>query len=273
MDGQEEKPPKIFQIYSTDELFPSNKKTEILSTLKKHKQIDILHFSKRKDEAMKFLNEGNIQKAIEYDNTSYDINRDYSKLIIQNNEILNLFNENLNKNNLQELIKEIINSVQWNEEKIKDKYNEYKNDINNRYKFNQPIDINNTSLYFYNTRIHILFNLLETDNISQFKKKLKKKRNIYNKINIINIIDKNEYPQDKNKLKYLMLILIKADNEEDANYMINSIFSEKENIKECLEEMKNFISNISYNEIEETIFINEISIKKNFILLYQYFLI
>ena len=171
MDGQEEKPPKIFQIYSTDELFPSNKKTEILSTLKKHKQIDILHFSKRKDEAMKFLNEGNIQKAIEYDNTSYEIISNYSKLIIQNNEILNLFNENLNKNNLQELIKEIINSVQWNEEKIKDKYNEYKNDINNRYKFNQPIDINNTSLYFYNTRIHILFSLLESDNISQFKKK------------------------------------------------------------------------------------------------------
>jgi hypothetical protein len=133
---------------------------------------------------MKFLNEGNIQKAIEYDNTSYDINRDYSKLIIQNNEILNLFNENLNKNNLQELIKEIINSVQWNEEKIKDKYNEYKNDINNRYKFNQPIDINNTSLYFYNTRIHILFNLLESDNLLQFKKKLEKKRNIYKKINI-----------------------------------------------------------------------------------------
>ena len=264
MDGQEEKPPKIFQIYSTDELFPSNKKTEILSTLKKHKQIDILHFSKRKDEAMKFLNEGNIQKAIEYDNTSYDINRDYSKLIIQNNEILNLFNENLNKNNLQELIKEIINSVQWNEEKIKDKYNEYKNDINNRYKFNQPIDINNTSLYFYNTRIHILFSLLESDNISQFKKKLEKKRKIYNKINIINIIDKNEYPKVKNKLKYLMLILIKADNEEDANYMINSIFSEKENIKECFEEMKKFISNISYNEIEETIFINEIPIKKKF---------
>ena len=264
MDGQEEKPPKIFQIYSTDELFPSNKKTEILSTLKKHKQIDILHFSKRKDEAMKFLNEGNIQKAIEYDNTSYDINRDYSKLIIQNNEILNLFNENLNKNNLQELIKEIINSVQWNEEKIKDKYNEYKNDINNRYKFNQPIDINNTSLYFYNTRIHILFDLLESDNILHFKKKLKKKRNIYNKINIINIIDKNEYPQDKNKLKYLMLILIKADNEEDANYMINSIFSEKENINECLEEMKNFISNITYNKSGETLFINEIPIKKKF---------
>ena len=58
---------------------------------------------------MKFLNEGNIQKAIEYDNTSYDINRDYSKLIIQNKEILNLFNENLNINNLQKLklIKEI----------------------------------------------------------------------------------------------------------------------------------------------------------------------
>ena len=50
--------------------------------------------------------------------------------------------------------------------------------------------MNNTSLYFYHTRIHILFNLLESDNISQFKKKLKKKRNIYNKINILNIIQK-----------------------------------------------------------------------------------
>ena len=264
MDAQEEKPPKIFQIYSTDELFPSNTKTEISTTLKEHKKIDILNFAKRKEEAIKFLKEGNIQKAIEYDNTSYDINRDYSKLIIKNNEILNLFNENLNKNNLEKLIKEIINSEQWNEEKIKDKYNEYKNDINNRYKFNQPIDINNTSLYFYNTRIHILFSLLESDNISQFKKKLEKKRKIYNKINIINIIDKNEYPKVKNKLKYLMLILIKADNEEDANYMINSIFSEKENIKECLEEMKKFVSNISYNEIEETVYINKIPIKKKF---------
>ena len=263
MRAQEEKPPKIFQIYSTDELFPSNTKTEISTTLKEHKKIDILNFAKRKEEAIKFLKEGDIQKAIEYDNTSYDINLNYSKLI-KNNEILNLFDENLNKNNLEQLIKEIINSEQWNEEKIKDKYNEYKNDINKRYKFNQPIDINNTSLYFYNTRIHILFNLLESDNISQFKKKLEKKRKIYNKINIINIIDKNEYPKDKNKLKYLMLILIKADNEEDANYMINSIFSEKENIKECLEEMKKYVSNISYNEIEETICINEIPIKKKF---------
>ena len=124
--------------------------------------------------------------------------------------------------------------------------------------------MNNISLYFDNTRIHILFSLLESDNISQLKKKLERKRNIYNKINIINIIDKNEYPQDKNKLKYLMLILIKADNEVDAHYMINSIFSEKENIKECLEEMKKFVSNISYNENEETIFINEIPIKKIF---------
>ncbi len=263
MGAQEEKPPKIFQNYSTDELFPSNTKTKILTTLKEYKKIDILNFSKRKEEAIKLLKEGNIQKAIEYDNTSYDINLNYSKLI-KNDEILNLFDENLNKNNLEQLIKEIINSEQWNEEKIKDKYNEYKNDINKRYKFNQPIDINNTSLYFYNTRIHILFDLLESDNILHFKKKLKKKRNIYNKINIINIIDKNEYPQDKNKLKYLMLILIKVDNEVDANYMINSIFSEKENIKECLEEMKKFVSNISYNEIEKTVYINEIPIKKKF---------
>ena len=263
MGAQEEKPPKIFQKYSTDELFPSNTKTEISTTLKEHKKIDILNFAKRKEEAIKFLKEGKIQKAIEYDNTSYDINLNYSKLI-KNNEILNLFDENLNKNNLEQLIKEIINSEQWNEEKIKDKYNEYKNDINNRYKFNQPIDINNTSLYFYNTRIHILFNLLESDNISQFKKKLKKKRNIYNKINIINIIDKNEYPQDKNKLKYLMLVLIKADSEVYANYMINSIFSEKENINECLEEMKNFVSNVTYNKTGETLFINEIAIKKKF---------
>ena len=262
-NNQEEKPPKIFKDYSTDELFPSNTKTKILTTLKEYKKIDILNFSKRKEEAIKLLKEGNIQKAIEYDNTSYDINLNYSKLI-KNNEILNLFDENLNKNNLEKLIKEIINSEQWNEEKIKDKYNEYKNDINNRYKFNQPIDINNTSLYFYNTRIHILFDLLESDNILHFKKKLKKKRNIYNKINIINIIDKNEYPQDKNKLKYLMLILIKADNEVDANYMINSIFSEKENINECLEEMKKFVSNITYNETGETLFINEIPIKKKF---------
>ena len=197
MGAQEEKPPKIFQNYSTDELFPSNTKTEISTTLKEHKKIDILNFAKRKEEAIKFLKERNIQKAIEYDNTSYEIIYYYSKLIIKYNEILNLFDENLNKNNLEQLIKEIINSEQWNEEKIKDKYNEYKNDINKRYKFNQPIDINNKSLYFYNTRIHILFNLLESDNILHIKKKLKKKRNIYNKINIINIIDKNEYPKVK----------------------------------------------------------------------------
>ena len=129
-------------------MFPSNTKTKILTTLKEYKKIDILNFSKRKEEAIKLLKEGNIQKAIEYDNTSYDINLNYSKLI-KNNEILNLFDENLNKNNLEQLIKEIINSEQWNEEKIKDKYNEYKNDINNRYKFNQLIDMNNTSLYFY----------------------------------------------------------------------------------------------------------------------------
>ena len=110
MDAQEEKPPKIFQIYSTDELFPSNTKTEISTTLKEHKKIDILNFAKRKEEAIKFLKERNIQKAIEYDNTSYEIISNYSKLIIKNNEILNLFDENLNKNNLEQLIKEIINS-------------------------------------------------------------------------------------------------------------------------------------------------------------------
>ena len=59
-----------------------------------------------------------------------------------------------------------------------------------------------------------------------------------------------------------MLVLIKADSEVYANYMINSIFSEKENINECLEEMKNFVSNITYNKIGETLFINEIPIKK-----------
>ena len=99
MGGQEEKPPKILPIYSTEELFPSNTKTEILTTLKEYKKIDILNFSKRKEEAIKLLKEGNIQKAIEYDNTSYDINLNYSKLI-KNDEILNLFDENLNKNNL-----------------------------------------------------------------------------------------------------------------------------------------------------------------------------
>ena len=68
-NNQEEKPPKIFKTYSTDELFPSNTKTEILTTLKEYKKIDILNFSKRKEEAIKLLKEGNIQKAIEYDNT------------------------------------------------------------------------------------------------------------------------------------------------------------------------------------------------------------
>ena len=121
-NNQEEKPPKIFKTYSTEELFPSNTKTEILTNLKEYKKIDILNFSKRKEEAIKLLKEGNssshilniytFEEAIEYDNTSFEINCNYSKLIIKNNEILNLFDENLNKNNLEKLIKEIINSEQ-----------------------------------------------------------------------------------------------------------------------------------------------------------------
>ena len=88
-------------------LLPKRIKTFKYSLLdKEYKKIDILNFSKRKEEAIKLLKEGNIEKAIEYDNTSYEINLN-SKSLIKNNEILNLFDENLNKNNLEQLIKEI----------------------------------------------------------------------------------------------------------------------------------------------------------------------
>ena len=94
--NDQEKQPSKFKN-STEELFPLNKKTEIITTIKEYKQIDILDFSKRKEEAKKLFKQGKIQEAIEYDNTSSEINSDYSKLI-ENKEILNLFNENLNKN-------------------------------------------------------------------------------------------------------------------------------------------------------------------------------
>ena len=85
------------------------------------------------------------------------------------------------------LIKDIIHSDKWNESTIINKFNEYKIELKNRFKFNQPINVNDEALFFYKSKIHILIDL-EYDDISKFIKKLKKKRDIYNKIGIINAL-------------------------------------------------------------------------------------
>ena len=222
------KPVKISQGKG---IFKSGIKTEIISEIKEYKEIDILSFRERKNLAKELLNKGteeNIDKALEYDNTSFNIILKNSKQQ-ENFELLQIFDIKISKTQFEILLLDIINSNNWEKETFLKKFNEYKQEINSRFKFNQPLDGDNEALFWYKSKIHILINLIEKDDILHFKKKLQKKRDIYNKIEITKIIENDQYPKDMNKLKLFMIILILVNDEEYASYMFNSICDENYN--------------------------------------------
>ena len=252
------------KVYSGKGIFNSKQKTIITSANKDYKEIDILSFSKRKSKAKELMDkrkdkeEDIIKQALEYDNTLYDI-------IVENKEfknfdkLLSLFKKNESKNQFENLIQDIISSDKWDDLNISKKFYDYKNELDNRIKFNQPIEVNNECLFFYKSKIQILLNLLEMESIGGFKKKLSKKREVYNELEIDNIIKKNDYPKDLQKLKFLMIILIKINNKDIAYFMLNSIYNETEN-KEY------FVNLIKEIEKDKNIRDNSISLGHYFVM-------
>ena len=216
------------KIYSGEGIFISNRKTIIESMNKLYKEIDVLSFEKRRELAKRLIlleTEEAIDKALKYNNVSYEIiskSNEYK----DNHELLLLFNINESKKKFENLIYDIINSVDWDKVTLIKKYNEYKQILNNRIKFNQPIEVNNKPLFFYKSKIHILLDLIQDNSITQFQEKLKIKREVYKEINLDNIIANNQYPEDNNKLKLFMIILILVDDKELAYYMLCSISDE-----------------------------------------------
>ena len=203
------------KVYSGEGIFKPNKKTEIIRLDEEYKEINILSFNERKEKAKKLLLEGtekSLKKALKYDNSSFNI-INKNKEFLENNNLLDLFFENRSKIQFENLIMEILNSNKWDNSQLSEAFQRYKNELKNRIKFNQPIDTDNEVLFFYNSKIHILINLTENKDISQFKKILEIKRKIYKIIELKKIITKNEYPKEPNKLKLFMIILIKADCE------------------------------------------------------------
>ena len=221
------------KVYSGEGIFKPNEKTEIIRLDEEYKEINILSFNERKEKAKKLLLEGtekSLKKALKYDNSSFNI-INKNKEFLENNNLLDLFFENRSKIQFENLIMEILNSNKWDNSQLSEAFQRYKNELKNRIKFNQPIDTDNEVLFFYNSKIHILINLTENKDISQFKKILEIKRKIYKIIELKKIITKNEYPKEPNKLKLFMIILIKADCEETALYMYNSISNENEKVE------------------------------------------
>ena len=245
-----------YNIPEEEGLFCSDEKTKIFTTNKEYKEINILSFLKRKEEAKKLIEKGtkeNIKRAIEYDNTSYEVILKNNKFS-NNDEVLKLFKGNESKEKFRKLVKEIIDSANWNDTRFLIKYNEYKRELNNRINFNQPIDANNEPLFFYKSKMHILINLLEYDDFSKFKKKLKIKREVYNKIEILNIIENDKYPKELPKLKLFMIILIRVDDQGAAYFMINSIYDEKRETKYYFSKIKEIVNqNVSYTNDSITI--------------------
>ena len=262
-NGEEER------ILSGEEILKPDKKTEIKTQNKEYIEFVPLSFDERKKLANKLFQEGteeNIKKALDYDNTSIDIfSRKYDS---QNNEKLFVsLREQMSKKCFEILILEIINSANWDKSEIENKFKEYKNELNNRIKFNQPIDTDNKELFFYKSKMHILINLLDGNNISDFQNNLEEKRDIYKKIGISKIINNNQYPEESSKLKLFMIILNLIDDEKTAVYLLNSILEENHNTEyyynKILELKHVDKSLISYNK--NSIIIGETKFKKIYI--------
>lgn len=259
-NGEEER------ILSGEEILKPDKKTEIL-TPNEYIEFAPLSFNERKELAKKLFKEGTdekIKKALYYDNTSIDIfSRKYDCL--DNGKLFVPLKEQMNKLCFEKLILEIITSDGWDKSEIDKKFKEYKNELNNRIKFNQPIDTDNKALFFYKSKMHILINLLEGNNIMDFQNNLEEKRDIYKKIGISKIIKNNQYPEESSKLKLFMVILNLIDDEKTAVYLFNSILEEKYDTKYYYDEILKLKhvdkSLISYNE--NSIIIGETPFKKN----------
>ena len=255
------------KIYTGEKIFKQNEITILETLIKDFKEIDLLSLKSRKELSKKLLEEGNeesIKRALEYDNTSYDIilkNYKFQK----NDELLSLFYQNMSKIKFEILILDILNSDKWDESILYKKFVEYNKELDSRIKFNQLIDTDNKALFFYYSKIHILSHLLKNNDFSQFKRRLNKKRNVYKKIKIAKFIKNNRYPQESNKLKLFMIILILIDSDYFANYMIRSIIDEKNTteyyykkiIKLKLVDEKN----LSYND--NSLLIEDIPFNKN----------
>ena len=258
------------RILSGEKILKPDKKTEI-QTPNKYIEFAPLSFDERKELANKLFKEGtdeSIKEALNYDNTSIDIfSRKYDCL--DNGKLFVSLKEQMNKLYFEKLILEIITSDGWDKSEIDKKFKEYNNELNNRIKFNQPIDTDNKALFFYKSKIHILINLLKGNNILDFQNNLKEKRNIYKKIGISKIINNNLYPKKSNQLKLFMIILILIDDEESAVYLFNSIFDDNNNTKYYYDEILKLKhvdkSLISYDEnaiiIENIRFENSVPIK------------
>ena len=154
-------------IYSGSEIFIPGKKTQITTLNEAYKEFQPLSFRERKEIANVLINERteeSIKKALIYDNTSFNIifeNYDFQN----NKELFHIFNENISQANFEKLILEIITSSDWDKLKFSEKFKEYNNELNNRVKFNQPINSDNKGLFFYKSKIHLLINLLGEKNI------------------------------------------------------------------------------------------------------------
>ena len=241
--------------YSGESKLNPGKNKEIQTLNEEYKVYGPLSFSERKKLANKLFKEGteeSCKKALDYDNTSFNIilkNYDF-----QNNQnLFYSFNESISKDNFEKLILEIITSDSWDKSEIEKKFEEYKEELNNRIKFNQPIDTDNKALFFYKCKMHILIYLLEPNNISDFEKRLETKGDIYKRMGISKVIKNNLYPKESSKLKLFTIIL--NYNDEPGVYMLNSILDE------------NYDTEYYYNEILklEHVDQNLISYSENYI--------
>ena len=220
---------KKIKIYSGKGILKPDKKTEIKTLNKEYIEFVPLSFKERKKLANKLYQEGteeSFKKALDYDNTSFNIilkNYDFQT----NKNLFYTFDERISKANFEKLILEIITSDSWDKSEIEKKFKEYKDELNKRIKFNQPIDADNKALFFYKCKMHILIYLLEPNNISDFEKRLETKRDIYKRMGISKVIKNNLYPKESSKLKLFTIIL--NYNEEPAVYMLNSILDENYN--------------------------------------------
>ena len=188
----------------------------------------IINDNVEKDILMKYLSflyKNKDKEELKDENiNSYDEEIKYYKVCFTPQELIEKFNYRKDKDEKTEflfLLQEISNR-QINEQNISNSFKDLEDIKENISTFNQPIEFNNKELYFYMNKVTLAIEILKKKD----KNKFKSIKNIQSTIKLVlkrKLFDNDDIINNESKFSKLMIIILRGQEEEIAEYNINLI--------------------------------------------------
>ena len=191
---------------------------------------------------LQFLNKNKDKEELKDENiNSYDEEIKYYKVCFTPQELIEKFNYKKDKDEKAEFLSLLleISNKQIDEQDDSNNFEDLKEFKENISTFNQPIEFNNKELYFYMNRATLAIEILK----KQEKGKIQSIKNIQSTIKLVlerKLFNNNDIINDESKFSKLMIIILRGQKEEIAEYNINLI----KEIEYTAEQKKSLLLNL-----------------------------